>query len=161
MNELLNSLLLKNELNKLSIVQQTVQISSAFMIHLDVNNIYVNAVNHGLLMPADFFAQVNKSRVCYLHIAGHDQEAEDLLIDTHGAPVCGDVWDLLADTYAALPHIPPTLLERDFNFPSFEELTAEVGRIRDYQQNVQKAYLHVCNVRRISTPLCRRYSGGR
>lgn len=112
-------------------------------IHLDVNNIYVNAVNHGLLQPADFLAQVNKSRVCYLHIAGHDQEAENLLIDTHGAPVCGDVWNLLADTYAALPQIPPTLLERDFNFPPFEELTAEVGRIRDYQQNAQKAYLHV------------------
>lgn len=112
-------------------------------IHLDVNNIYVNAVNHGLLAPDTFLETVNHSRVCYIHIAGHDEEAQDLLIDTHGAPVRETVWDLLDKAYALLPQIPPTLLERDFNFPPFDELTHEVGRIAASQQRAGKEYRHV------------------
>ena len=56
-------------------------------IHLDVNNIYVNAVNHGLLSPEAFLENVDAGRVCYIHIAGHDVETPELLIDTHGAAV--------------------------------------------------------------------------
>ena len=55
------------------------------------------------------------------------------LIDTHGAAVLPTVWDLLELAYAKLPTIPPTLLERDFNFPPFAELEAEVAKIADYQ----------------------------
>lgn len=108
-------------------------------IHLDVNNIYVNGVNHGLLDPYVFLDQVDVKRVNYIHIAGHDEEhsaaqvVEDLegesfnkikgayrhlpelLIDTHGEAVKGTVWDLLEYAYQRLPAIPPTLLERDFN----------------------------------------------
>ena len=127
-------------------------------IHLDVNNIYVNGVNHGLLDPYVFLEQVNVKRVNYIHIAGHDEEhsaaqvVEDLegesfnkikgayrhlpefLIDTHGEPVKGTVWDLLEYAYQRLPVIPPTLLERDFNFPPFAELYAEVEHIAQLQQ---------------------------
>lgn len=127
-------------------------------IHLDVNNIYVNGVNHGLLDPYVFLEQVNVKRVNYIHIAGHDEEhsaaqvVEDLegesfnkikgayrhlpelLIDTHGEAVKGTVWDLLEYAYQRLPVIPPTLLERDFNFPPFAELYAEVEHIAQLQQ---------------------------
>lgn len=127
-------------------------------IHLDVNNIYVNGVNHGLLDPYVFLEQVNVKRVNYIHIAGHDEEhsaaqvVEDLegesfnkikgayrhlpelLIDTHGEAVKGTVWDLLEYAYQRLPVIPPTLLERDFNFPPFTELYAEVEHIAQLQQ---------------------------
>ena len=127
-------------------------------IHLDVNNIYVNGVNHGLLDPYVFLEQVNVKRVNYIHIAGHDEEhsaaqvVEDLegesfnkikgayrhlpelLIDTHGEAVKGTVWDLLEYAYQRLPAIPPTLLERDFNFPPFAELYAEVEHIAQLQQ---------------------------
>ncbi|TYA51377.1 DUF692 family protein [Aggregatibacter actinomycetemcomitans] len=127
-------------------------------IHLDVNNIYVNGVNHGLLDPYVFLEQVNMKRVNYIHIAGHDEEhsaaqvVEDLegesfnkikgayrhlpelLIDTHGEAVKGTVWDLLEYAYQRLPVIPPTLLERDFNFPPFAELYAEVEHIAQLQQ---------------------------
>ncbi|MCF7520912.1 DUF692 family protein [Neisseria sp. ZJ106] len=112
-------------------------------IHLDVNNIYVNAVNHNLLLPEDFLATVNVNRVNYIHIAGHDVEAPDLLIDTHGAAVLPTVWDLLEQVYRRLPVIPPTLLERDFNFPPFAELEAEVAKIADYQQRSGKEFLNV------------------
>ena len=127
-------------------------------IHLDVNNIYVNGVNHGLLDPYVFLDQVDMKRVNYIHIAGHDEEhsaaqvVEDLegesfnkikgayrhlpelLIDTHGEAVKGTVWDLLEYAYQRLPAIPPTLLERDFNFPPFAELYAEVEHIAQLQQ---------------------------
>ncbi|TDN40658.1 DUF692 domain-containing protein [Haemophilus haemolyticus] len=127
-------------------------------IHLDVNNIYVNGVNHGLLDPYVFLDQVDVKRVNYIHIAGHDEEhsaaqvVEDLegesfnkikgayrhlpelLIDTHGEAVKGTVWDLLEYAYQRLPSIPPTLLERDFNFPPFAELYAEVEHIAQLQQ---------------------------
>ena len=127
-------------------------------IHLDVNNIYVNGVNHGLLDPYVFLDQVDVKRVNYIHIAGHDKEhsaaqvVEDLegesfnkikgayrhlpelLIDTHGEAVKGTVWDLLEYAYQRLPVIPPTLLERDFNFPPFAELYAEVEHIAQLQQ---------------------------
>ena len=127
-------------------------------IHLDVNNIYVNGVNHGLLDPYVFLDQVDVKRVNYIHIAGHDEEhsaaqvVEDLegesfnkikgayrhlpelLIDTHGEAVKGTVWDLLEYAYQRLPAIPPTLLERDFNFPPLAELYAEVEHIAQLQQ---------------------------
>ena len=143
-----------NEVEFLNAIAQEADCS----IHLDVNNIYVNGVNHGLLDPYVFLEQVDVKRVNYIHIAGHDEEhsaaqvVEDLegesfnkikgayrhlpelLIDTHGEAVKGTVWDLLEYAYQRLPVIPPTLLERDFNFPPFAELYAEVEHIAQLQQ---------------------------
>ena len=107
-------------------------------IHLDVNNIYVNAFNHKLLAAHDFIDQVDAGRVTYMHMAGHDREGDDLLIDTHGQAVCGDVWELFAYTCRRLPHSVPTLLERDNNLPPFAELEAEVARIAAIQQQTER-----------------------
>lgn len=143
-----------NEVEFLNAIAQEADCS----IHLDVNNIYVNGINHGLLDPYVFLDQVDVKRVNYIHIAGHDEEhsaaqvVEDLegesfnkikgayrhlpelLIDTHGEAVKGTVWDLLEYAYQRLPVIPPTLLERDFNFPPFVELYSEVEHIAQLQQ---------------------------
>ena len=101
---------------------------------LDVNNVYVNAINHRYDARA-FIEAMPGARIASIHIAGHYDEAEDLKIDTHGSAVKDDVWDLLA--YAYRKHgLRPTLLERDFNFPPFEELLGEVARIRDVQARV-------------------------
>ena len=98
---------------------------------LDVNNVYVNAINHRYDARA-FIEAMPGARIASIHIAGHYDEAEDLKVDTHGSAVKDDVWDLLA--YAYRKHgLRPTLLERDFNFPPFEELLGEVARIRDVQ----------------------------
>lgn len=95
---------------------------------LDVNNVFVNSINHRY-DPHEFIARVPGNRIAYLHIAGHYDEAEDLKIDTHGAAIKDAVWGLLAEAYRL--HGPrPTLLERDFNFPPFEELLGEVAAIR-------------------------------
>jgi len=94
---------------------------------LDVNNVYVNSVNHQY-DPVEFIQAMPAERVSYLHIAGHYEEAEDLLIDTHGADVIPDVWSLLDKTYE-LYGVMPTLLERDHNIPPMPVLLSEVDRI--------------------------------
>ena len=98
---------------------------------LDVNNVYVNAINHGY-DPRAFITAMPGARIASLHVAGHYDEADDLKIDTHGAAVKDDVWNLLAFAYAT-HGVRPTLLERDFNFPPLPVLLAEVQRIRDLQ----------------------------
>lgn len=98
---------------------------------LDVNNVFVNAINHGL-DAHDFICALPSQRIACLHVAGHYDEAADLKIDTHGAPVKDIVWDLLAFAYAT-HGVRPTLLERDFNFPPLAELLQEIKQIRDLQ----------------------------
>lgn len=104
---------------------------------LDVNNLYVNAHNHGY-DAAGFLAQVPAERVVCLHVAGHYDEAQDLKIDTHGAAVKDDVWNLLASAYQHLGSVP-TLLERDFNLPPLAELLGEVDTIRNLQAAARQA----------------------
>ncbi len=98
---------------------------------LDVNNVYVNAINHGG-DARDFLARMPSARIACYHVAGHYDEADDLKIDTHGTAVKHEVWSLLAEAYR-LHGVRPTLLERDFNFPPFEDLLREIGEIRSLQ----------------------------
>ena len=98
---------------------------------LDVNNVYVNAVNHGY-DPQAFIAALPSERVAYLHVAGHFREAEDLIVDSHGAAVIDPVWRLLDHAYAC-HGLRPTLLERDFNIPPLPELVTELDYIRAIQ----------------------------
>jgi uncharacterized protein (UPF0276 family) len=100
---------------------------------LDVNNIHVNAINHGY-DPMAFLHGIDGDRTVYLHIAGHYVEAEDLRVDTHGSAVIEPVWQLLDAAYQRWG-VRPTLLERDFNFPPMPELIAEVARIRSAQRS--------------------------
>lgn len=103
---------------------------------LDVNNVYVNSINFGYA-PEAFLAAIPLDRVSCFHVAGHYVEAEDLLVDTHGAAVIDPVWRLLALAYGRFG-VKPTVLERDFNMPPLPDLLAEVARIRELQQ-VQSA----------------------
>jgi uncharacterized protein (UPF0276 family) len=101
---------------------------------LDVNNVFVNSTNHGF-DAREYIRKIPVDRISYLHIAGHYEEAKDLLVDTHGASVKQDVWDLLDFTYQQHGAIP-TLLERDFNIPSVEELISEIDMIKQAQAKV-------------------------
>jgi uncharacterized protein (UPF0276 family) len=96
---------------------------------LDVNNIYVNAINHRY-DAREFLSQLPGERVAYIHVAGHYDEAEDLKVDTHGAPVKDAVWQLLGAAYERFG-TRPTLLERDFNIPPYAELVTELDTVRD------------------------------
>ncbi|WP_413495032.1 DUF692 domain-containing protein [Shewanella baltica] len=106
---------------------------------LDVNNIYVNSINHQY--DADAFLQAMPTeRIAYLHIAGHYKQAEDLLIDTHGAAINDPVWALLQRCYA-LHGVKPTLLERDFNVPNTAELLLELNQIHAYQAAAPSSHI--------------------
>ena len=96
-------------------------------LHLDVNNVYVNSVNHRY-DPVAFLQALPTERIVYMHTAGHYSEADDLIVDTHGADVIEPVWSLL-DTAYRIHGVAPTLLERDFNIPPLGELAQEVERI--------------------------------
>lgn len=100
-------------------------------LHLDVNNVYVNACNHRY-DAADFIRRLPGERIVYGHVAGHWVEEDGLRIDTHGAQVIDPVWDLLDLAYAVHGTFP-TLLERDFQIPALPVLLAETRRISELQ----------------------------
>lgn len=104
------------------------------LLHLDVNNIYVNSRNFGF-DPLAFMAALPLDRTCYIHVAGHYVEPDGLLIDTHGAEVIDPVWSLLETAYQHVGNIP-TCLERDFNIPDLDALIAEVGVIARLQSAI-------------------------
>lgn len=113
-------------------------------LHLDVNNVYVNSVNHAY-DPVEFIRSMPTDRIVYMHMAGHHKEAEDLIIDTHGADVIDPVWRLLDQTYD-VHGVVPTLLERDFNIPPLSELMHEVRRIGAIQaRHVDCSRSHVAS----------------
>lgn len=101
------------------------------LFHIDINNIYVNSINHKY-DAEKFLKALPGDRIAYAHIAGHYVEEEDLLVDTHGADVIDPVWKLLDVAYQHFG-VFPTLLERDFNIPPLEVLLKEVDTIRHYQ----------------------------
>jgi uncharacterized protein (UPF0276 family) len=111
---------------------------------LDVNNVYVNSVNHRY-DAEQFINAMPLDRVAYIHIAGHFNEAEDLIVDSHAAAVIDPVWHLLDVAYARFG-VLPTLLERDFRFPPLAELIEELDHVRAIQAKhapVKEAERHV------------------
>lgn len=95
---------------------------------LDVNNVYVNSVNFGF-DPVAYLRRLPSERIAYCHIAGHLDEAANLVVDTHGADVIEPVWKLFEEACALFGPLP-TLLERDFNLPPLDTLLGELGRIQ-------------------------------
>ena len=106
------------------------------LFHIDINNIYVNSINHKY-DAEKFLKALPGDRIAYAHIAGHYVEAEDLRVDTHGADVIDPVWKLLDVAYEHFG-VFPTLLERDFNIPPMETLLKEVDTISNYQLKHQE-----------------------
>ncbi|MFT6217935.1 MAG: hypothetical protein ACJA2Y_000110 [Cycloclasticus pugetii] len=100
---------------------------------VDINNIYVNSVNHKY-SAEEFLKALPGDRISYAHIAGHYNEADDIIIDSHGANVIDPVWQLLDKAYDNFG-LFPTLLERDFNIPPLPELLDEVNLIHQAQLN--------------------------
>lgn len=107
------------------------------LLHLDVNNVYVNSCNFAF-DPLDFLDALPLDRACYLHVAGHHVEPDGLLIDTHGASVIDPVWAQLDAVYARVGPLP-TCLERDFNLPALDALAREVEQIAAAQQRAMRA----------------------
>lgn len=108
------------------------------LLHIDINNIYVNSINHKY-DAEQFLKTLPGERIAYAHIAGHYVEDEDLRVDTHGADVIDPVWKLLATAYEHFG-VFPTLLERDFNIPPLADLLKEVDAIHFQQQKYHENY---------------------
>lgn len=91
-------------------------------ILLDVNNVYVNARNHGF-DPYMYLAGIPAGRVGQFHLAGHEDHG-GFVIDTHDHPVPDAVWDLFRAAVGRFGPLP-TLLERDARTPHLTELIEE------------------------------------
>lgn len=99
--------------------------ASGCAILLDVNNVAVNAANHGG-DPRRFLEAIPVGAVAEIHLAGHER-VDGIVLDTHAAPVDEAVWTLYADAVARFGSVP-TLVERDAKLPPLETLVAEAHR---------------------------------
>jgi uncharacterized protein (UPF0276 family) len=102
-------------------------------ILLDVNNIYVSAVNHGF-EPGEYLAGIPASRVGQIHLAGHSDCGTHLL-DTHDHPVPAAVWDVYRDAVGRLGPTS-TLVEWDDHIPPLADLLAEAEQARAAEAEV-------------------------
>lgn len=102
-------------------------------ILLDVNNVYVSAVNHGF-SPKEYVEGLPVNRIGQIHLAGHSNHGTHLL-DTHDGPVIAPVWDLYRLALRRFGRVS-TLIEWDDQIPEFEVLCAEAERARTIESEV-------------------------
>jgi len=94
---------------------------------LDVNNVYVNSINHNF-DPYKYLDKLPLSRTVQIHVAGHTH-GEEMIIDTHGNPVIEPVFELL-DYVLGETTVNAVMLERDQNYPQFSDILAELDQMR-------------------------------
>jgi hypothetical protein len=117
------------EISESKFVSEIVKQSGCNML-LDVNNVYVNAFNHGY-NANEFIDAMPLEKVSYIHMAGHNKISDKLIIDTHGEAIIDPVFELFDYTYQKIGRNIPVLLERDFNFPEIKELQMEMNKLKD------------------------------
>lgn len=117
----------QSEMSEWQFLAALTQESGCYLL-LDVNNIYVSSINHGF-DPLDFLAGIPIGRVRQIHLAGHSAGPDGMVIDTHDAPVCPEVWELYS---AAVDRFGTcaTMIERDDAIPALDELLAELALAR-------------------------------
>jgi uncharacterized protein (UPF0276 family) len=115
------------ELSELEFLSSVLEQSDVGLL-LDVNNVYVNSVNHGF-DPRAYLEAIDPKRVVEIHVAGHTRKPSGLVLDTHGAPVADPVLELLDFTLRRTGPVP-VLLERDNDIPALSELVAEAQTLR-------------------------------
>lgn len=129
------------EMTELEFIKNVLEEANCHLL-LDVNNVYVNGFNHKY-DAKEFISQLPLHRVSYIHMAGHEKVAEDLIIDTHGEAIIDPVYDLFQFTMQQLGRDVPVLLERDFNIPELEELQDEIQRLSTIKSAFLKTNAHV------------------
>ena len=100
-------------------------LSSGCELLLDVNNIYVSAMNHGF-DPYQYLESIPQDKVKEIHLAGYEQ-MDGYLFDTHGHSVKPPVWDLYRAALKRFGSVP-TLIEWDTDVPEFSTLLAEAKK---------------------------------
>jgi uncharacterized protein (UPF0276 family) len=119
------------EMDEIDFVLEVLDAADAKIL-LDVNNVWVNARNHGF-DPRAYVSRVPAERVVQLHVAGHFIRPDGLIIDTHAEPVCEGVYELVEHTVAHVGDVP-ILLERDGNYPALEVVLAELRQLEAIRQ---------------------------
>lgn len=97
------------------------------LILLDINNVFVSAHNHGF-SPLDYLDGIPAARVQQFHLAGHET-GEQLLIDTHDAPIIDGVWNLYVEAVRRYGPVS-TMIERDDHMPPLADLLVELDYAR-------------------------------
>ncbi len=103
---------------------------------LDVNNVYVNSVNHGY-DPYKYICSFSSDDVAYIHIAGHHKIDDNLIIDTHGNEITNEVYKLLDFTLDKIGY-KPVLLERDNNIPPYNKLLDEYMKLKSRVEKYER-----------------------
>jgi len=116
----------EDEMTEWEFLRELVRRSGCELL-LDVNNVYVNAVNHGFDARA-FIDALPPQAVRQIHLAGHTDNG-DHLVDTHDSPVCEAVWELYEHAVARFGPVP-TMIERDDAIPPLAELVSELDIAR-------------------------------
>ncbi|GAB4448593.1 MAG: DUF692 domain-containing protein [Bacteroidia bacterium] len=130
------------EMKEIDFINAILNESNCLLL-LDVNNVYVNSFNHHF-NAKEFIQQLPKEKVAYIHMAGHLQIDDDLIIDTHGEPIIDPVYELFEFTLQWLQKPVPVLLERDFNIPEINEMQNEINQLRNiYNKVLQKSAEYV------------------
>ncbi len=124
------------EMDEVDFINEVLEKSGAKML-LDINNVFVNSVNHSF-KARKFIDNLEKKYISYMHMAGHyfDEEA-NIRIDSHGMPICSGVWKLLEYTLKQVDS--PVMIERDNNIPPLEELAKEYESMKKIVQRVRYA----------------------
>lgn len=129
----------ENEMSEYNFMNRLSEMTGCGIL-LDLNNIYVQAHNHGL-DPFEYVENIKTNSVGEMHLAGHiERETENgnvILIDTHSRPIKKTVWDLYEAAVKRFGVIP-TLIEWDQDFPTLETLVAEADKARAIIQKVTK-----------------------
>ncbi len=122
------------EMREADFINGVMHQSGAKML-LDVNNVYVNAVNHNFDAKA-FLSELDLSPTAYIHVAGHTlYPEENLIIDTHGEPVKNEVWELLQYTLESID--VPVMIERDNDVPDLQSMIDEYRILHDAVQQAR------------------------
>lgn len=127
---------------------RTIVTESGCNLLLDVNNVYVNAFNHGY-DARTFINELPLEHVAYIHMAGHEQVEPDLIIDTHGEDIIDPVYELFDYTTQRVQPVP-VLLERDFNIPELDHMQTELEKLEHIVNNNWKQQ-HAPTTRNLST----------
>jgi uncharacterized protein (UPF0276 family) len=115
------------EMTEVEFVAKIVEKADCHLL-LDVNNVYVNSFNHSY-DAKEFIDKMPLEKVAYIHMAGHEKVAEDLIIDTHGKAIIDPVFELFEYTISKMDPVP-VLLERDYNFEDLESISKEMEQLR-------------------------------
>jgi uncharacterized protein len=126
----------QNEMDEWTFVREVAERADCWLL-LDVSNVFVSSFNHSF-DPEGYLDAIPADRVIQLHLAGHT-DASTHKIDTHDQPICEEVWSLYFDTCRRFGSIS-TMIERDANFPPFDELIAELDHARAVAAAASLAY---------------------